>query len=114
MEKLLDLARMLSSGRFGERGLAEVRNIEQEFVDVVTFAPADQIVAVLHTVLDEDWMGLPVWARNLAYRMACLQRPDDVALLREAATDLRNFGPDWNDIASAMNERAESLEKNQD
>ncbi|MFC8297305.1 hypothetical protein [Micromonospora orduensis] len=114
MEKLLDLARMLSSGRFGERGLAEVRNIEQEFVEVVTFAPADQIVAVLHTVLDEDWMGLPVWARNLAYRMACLQRPDDVALLREAATDLRNFGPDWNDIASAMNERAESLEKDQD
>ncbi|MCG5434586.1 hypothetical protein [Micromonospora foliorum] len=114
METLLDLARTLSSGQFGERGLAEVRNIEQEFVEVITFTPADEIVAVLHTVLDEDWMGLPVWARNLAYRMACLQRPDDVALLREAATDLRNFGPDWDEIAAALNERAESLEKDQD
>ncbi|OKI84561.1 hypothetical protein [Micromonospora sp. CB01531] len=114
METLLDLARTLASDQFGEQGLAEVRNIEQEFVEVVTFAPADEIVAVLHTVIDENWIGLPVWARNLAYRIACLQRPDDVALLREAATDLRNFGPDWNDIASAMKERAESLEKNQD
>ncbi|MFU8874457.1 hypothetical protein [Micromonospora sp. SL4-19] len=114
METLLDLARTLASDQFGERGLAEVRNIEQEFVEVVTFAPADEIVAVLHTVIDENWIGLPVWARNLAYRIACLQRPDDAALLREAATDLRNFGPDWNDIAAAMKERAESLEKNQD
>ncbi|MEU5725911.1 hypothetical protein [Micromonospora sp. NPDC047738] len=114
MGTLLDLARTLASDQFGEQGLAEVRNIEQEFVEVVTFAPADEIVAVLHTVIDENWIGLPVWARNLAYRMACLQRPDDVALLREAATDLRNFGPDWNEIAAALKERAESLEKNQD
>jgi hypothetical protein len=113
VEPLLDLARTLASGQFGERGLAEVRNIEQEFVEVITFASADEIVAVLHTVIDEDWTGLPVWARNLAYRMACLQRPDDVALLREAAADLRNFGPDWNDIAAALNERAELLAENQ-
>lgn len=114
MDTLLDLARTLASDHFGERGLAEVRNIEQEFVEVVTFASADEIVAALRVVLDENWMGLPVWARNLAYRMACLQRPDDVALLREAATDLRNFGPDWNELAAALEERADLLENNQD
>ncbi|MFE6806969.1 hypothetical protein ACFVEN_35750 [Streptomyces sp. NPDC057681] len=33
-------------------------------------------------------MAMPVWARNLAFRLACLQRPDDPELLREAAADL--------------------------
>ncbi|MEU9191275.1 hypothetical protein AB0D14_43705 [Streptomyces sp. NPDC048484] len=26
---------------------------------------------MLGDVLDEDWMALPPWARNLAYRLAC-------------------------------------------
>lgn len=38
------------------------------------------------------------WARNLAYRLACLQRPDDPRLLREAAADLLCFGPDWENV----------------
>lgn len=108
MGKLLELARALSSRELGSRGLANVREVEQDFVEVITFASADEIIAVLHTVLDEDWIGLPVWARNLAFRLACLQRPYDAALLREAAGDLLSFGPDWDDVAASMQGGAQS------
>ena len=77
---------------------------------MVTFADPDQILDTLHQVISDDWMGLPVWARNLAYRLACLQRPDDPALQREAAIDLRCFGPDWDDISDALIQQAERLE----
>lgn len=66
---------------------------------------------MLRTVLDEDWIGLPVWARNLAYRLACLQKPDDPSLLREAAADLLAFGPDWDHIATELKNQAEELER---
>jgi len=88
MGRMLDLARLLSSREVGSRGIAGVREIEQEFIELLTFAPAEEIVSMLRTVLDEDWIGLPLWARNLAYRLACLQKPDDPSLLREAAADL--------------------------
>ncbi len=110
MGKLLELARELSSRRLGDQGIARVREIEQEFVEVVTFASAEEIVSTLHTVLGEDWIGLPVWARNLAFRLACLQRPDDAALLREAAGDLLNVGPDWDGVAASLHEQAARLE----
>jgi hypothetical protein len=35
---------------------------------------------------------LPVWARNLAYRLLCLQCPEDPTLLREAGIDLYLHG----------------------
>lgn len=111
MGRLLDSARLLSSRELGARGVAAVRDVEQEFVEQVTFAPAEEIVAMLHTVLEEDWIGLPVWARNLAYRLACLQNPDDPTVLREAASDLRAFGPDWDDVAAALRTQADNLEQ---
>jgi hypothetical protein len=55
-------------------------------------------------------MALPPWARNLAYRLACLQRPDDPQLLREAASDLLSFGPDWDTFAEDLKRRAAELE----
>ncbi len=64
----------------------------RDFVEQVTFAAADDIIGMLQQVLAVDWMALPPWARNLSYRLACLQRPDDVELLREAAADLLSFG----------------------
>lgn len=70
----------------------------REFVEKLTFASADEILAMLRDVLAEDWTALPPWARNLAYRLACLQRPDDPRLLREAAADLLCFGPDWENV----------------
>ncbi|RKN49756.1 hypothetical protein D7193_32315 [Micromonospora costi] len=69
---------------------------------------------MLDVMLEEDWMGLPVWARNLAFRLACLQRPEDVELLRVAACDLHAFGPDWDAIAAELHRRADRLEAGQD
>ncbi|MGW2378227.1 hypothetical protein [Kitasatospora sp. NPDC001683] len=53
---------------------------------------------------------LPVWTRNLAYRLLLLQRPDDPALLREAASSLHLHGPDWDHIAEELTHRADTLE----
>ncbi|MFJ3593317.1 hypothetical protein ACIQUY_31060 [Streptomyces sp. NPDC090231] len=64
---------------------AESRQISEEgrdFIEKLTFATADEILTMLRELLAEDWMALPPWARNLAYRLACLQRPDDPPLLR--------------------------------
>ena len=82
----------------------------REFIEAVTFAAPEEILQSLRQVLSDDWMGLPVWARNLAYRLACLQRPDDPGLLREAAADLLSFGPDWDDIAEELKARSARLE----
>jgi hypothetical protein len=52
----------------------------------------------------------PVWLRSLAYRLACLQEPNNPSLLRRAAADLKFVGPDWNDVADELLGRAEALE----
>ncbi|MFC0006494.1 hypothetical protein [Micromonospora siamensis] len=104
---LLELARLVAGRRYSER-------VASAYVEVVTFASADEIVAMLKVMLEEDWMGLPPWARNLAFRLACLQRPSDVELLRIAATDLHAFGPDWDDIAAEMQRRADRMEAGQE
>ncbi|MEK8106423.1 hypothetical protein NKG94_16590 [Micromonospora sp. M12] len=81
----------------------------RDFTEQVTFATADEIVVMLREVLTDDWMALPPWARNLAYRLACLQRPDNPELLREAAADLLSFGPDWDDHAERLKDQANRL-----
>lgn len=53
---------------------------------------------------------LPVWIRNLAYRLLLVQRPDEPALLREAAQNLWQHGPDWDGIAADRDRQAEELE----
>ncbi len=102
------LGRALDEAGAGSR---EVRDAVREFVEAVTFAGADEIRAMLREVLAEDWMALPPWARNLAWRLACLQRPDDAGLLREAAADLLCFGPDWDEEAADLQRRAAELEQ---
>ncbi|MEU4679164.1 hypothetical protein [Micromonospora sp. NPDC023737] len=104
---LLELARLLAGRVYSER-------VASAYVEVVTFAAADEIVAMLDVMLEEDWIGLPVWARNLAFRLACLQRPEDVELLRVAANDLHAFGPDWDGIAAELRRRADRLEAGQE
>ncbi|WP_198041507.1 hypothetical protein [Micromonospora chokoriensis] len=81
----------------------------REFIEQVTFASADEITAMLREVLADDWMALSPWARNLAYRLACLQRPDDPELLREASVDLLSFGPDWDEYADRLKDQADRL-----
>lgn len=85
---------------------------ELDFLEAVTFADADDIVRSLRQAFDQDWMGLPVWVRNLAFRLACLQRPNDADLHRQAAADLRSFGPDWDEVADELVAHAERLDQN--
>jgi hypothetical protein len=80
------------------------------FVERVTFATADDIRRMLRDVLADDWMALPPWARNLSYRLACLQEPGDLELLREAAADLYSFGPDWDEHAQRLRDMADGVE----
>ncbi|MEU6811479.1 hypothetical protein ABZ920_21310 [Streptomyces sp. NPDC046831] len=102
-----DLGRAIDAADASSRPL---RDAVRDFTEKVTFASADEILSMLRQVLAEDWMALPPWARNLAYRLACLKRPDDPDLLREAAADLLCFGPDWDDEAEALKRRAAELE----
>jgi hypothetical protein len=88
--------------------------VARAYVEVVTFASANEIVAMLNVMLEEDWMTLPVWARNLALRLACVQRPEDAELLRAAAGDLYSFGPDWDTIAEDLSRPADALAAGRD
>jgi len=96
-----------SNGNADGRTRLAMRN----YAELVTFAPVDEILDMLEVVFAEDWMAMPPWARNLAYRLAVLQRPDDAALLREAAADLFSFGPDWDPHAERLEEQAARLEE---
>ncbi|MER6345057.1 hypothetical protein ACWC10_06230 [Streptomyces sp. NPDC001595] len=81
------------------------------FVEELTFADADAILALMRELCPQVVDGyLPVWVRNLAYRLLLLQRPDEPALMREAALNLWMHGPDWDDIAKDLEERADALE----
>ncbi|MDI2124594.1 hypothetical protein [Yinghuangia seranimata] len=84
---------------------------EHFFVEELTFADADAILAMLRELCPQIVDGLlPVWVRNLAYRLVLLQRPDEPALLREAAQSLWMHGPDWDHIATGLVARAEVVE----
>ncbi|WP_033343160.1 hypothetical protein [Catenuloplanes japonicus] len=84
---------------------------DRSFVEELTFADADAIVAMLHELSPHLVDGLlPVWIRNLAYRLALLQRPDDPQLLREAAQSLWLYGPEWDGIAAGLEARAAALD----
>ncbi|GGL86350.1 hypothetical protein [Micromonospora yangpuensis] len=93
-----------------ESGLNDKVGAMRTFVERVTFASADEIVSVLREIATEDWMAMPPWARNLAFRLACLQLPTDVAILREAAADLLSFGPDWDVYAYELQGQADRIE----
>ncbi|MBY8850890.1 hypothetical protein K7G98_21890, partial [Saccharothrix sp. MB29] len=80
------------------------------FVEELTFADAESILTMLRTLCPNVVDGLlPVWARNLAYRLVLLQRPDEPALLREAALNLWLHGPDWDDVAADLERQADAL-----
>lgn len=87
-----------------------ISDTAREFVELLTFATPEDIVEMLHHSISKDVMGLPIWVRNLAYRLACLQRPEDAQLLREASRDLYLFGPDWDDISASLEARANHMD----
>ncbi|MGC4759116.1 hypothetical protein [Micromonospora trifolii] len=84
---------------------------EYYFVEELTFADAEAILAMLRELCPNLVDGLlPVWVRNLAYRLVLLQRPNQPALMREAADSLYMHGPDWDDLAAELRSRADALE----
>jgi hypothetical protein len=101
---LLALARALV-GSPTDRGAA------RSFVEHATFAAPAELVSTLETSIAEDFLGLPPWARNLLFRLACLQSPGDAALRRQAAADLRAFGPDWDAEADRLDAEADEIER---
>ncbi|MEU8240143.1 hypothetical protein AB0C07_18005 [Actinoplanes missouriensis] len=106
---LITAARHLIASRDGVDHRAEADAMRQ-YIETVTFTPADEILIVLREIATGDWMAMPPWARNLAYRLACLQRPADVSVLREAAGDLLSFGPDWDNHAHELHRQADEIE----
>ncbi|MFE3270353.1 hypothetical protein [Streptomyces sp. NPDC059215] len=84
---------------------------EHYFIEELTFADADEILAMLHELSPHMMEGrLPVWVRNLSYRLVVLQRSDQPALMREAAENLWLHGPDWDSIAADLDRHADVLE----
>jgi hypothetical protein len=108
MSKLEALADQMIA-EFDAATACTISNTAREFIEVLTFAEPGEIRAMLRRTMDADLMGLPVWARNLAFRLATLQQPEDARLLRDASVDLHMFGPDWDDIAGELAARAERL-----
>ncbi|MEV6767946.1 hypothetical protein AB0N05_04860 [Nocardia sp. NPDC051030] len=110
---LTEHARCLYGDEFHPTTECAEEHDERTFFNELTFADADAILAMLRELSPNIADGfLPVWIRNLAYRLAVLQRPDDPAVLREAADSLYMFGPEWDGIAADLRRRAKDLEKN--
>ena len=83
----------------------------RRFIEHATFAAPGELVPTLETSIAEDFLGLPPWARNLLFRLACLQSPEDANLRRRAASDLRAFGPDWDGEADRLDAEADRIEQ---
>ncbi|WP_246248075.1 hypothetical protein [Micromonospora maritima] len=111
MKSLTELALDLCSDlEHPERPGSHINDATRDFIEVLTFADADTIMAMIRETIPDLTGDLPVWARNLAYRLACLQRPHDAELLRAAGADLYCHGPDWDAHAGELRRRADELD----
>jgi hypothetical protein len=91
--------------------IAERIEAERRFTEVLTFSSFNEIVEMLDTALANYWIEFPVWARNLAFRLASLLQPHNAEIRRRAAADLRCFGPDWDAEADRLVKEAETIER---
>jgi hypothetical protein len=109
---LTEHARCLYGDEYRSKPECDREHREHYFVDELTFADADVILAMLRELCPNVVDGyLPVWIRNLAYRLVLLQRPDEPSLMREAADSLYMHGPDWDDIATDLRCQADALDR---
>ncbi len=104
MNKLIQETKVFLDAISGKQNLKDREEIETtyRFIEVLTFSSKKDIEEMLAYFLGKDFLGLPVWVRNLAYRLACLQDPEDKELLKAAAYDLQSFGPDWDSEATKL------------
>ncbi|GAA2069822.1 hypothetical protein GCM10009801_20000 [Streptomyces albiaxialis] len=108
---LTEHARCLYGDEYRDTPACAAEHREHLFVEELTFADPDAILAMLRELSPHLVDGLlPVWIRNLAYRLVLLQRPDEPELMREAARSLWLHGPDWDGVAADLERRADALE----
>jgi hypothetical protein len=108
---LTEHARCVFGDEYRPRPECGLEHHEHHLIEQLTFADADSILAMLRELTPNVVDGLlPVRVRNLAYRLLLLQRPDEPALMREAAQSLWLHGPEWDDIAQDLERRADALE----
>ncbi|MFF8775105.1 hypothetical protein [Kitasatospora sp. NPDC015120] len=108
---LTEHARCLWGDEYHPTPACDREHDEHYFIEELTFADADAILAMLRELCPHVVDGqLPVRIRNLAYRLVLLQWPGQPALLREAAQNLWLHGPDWDNIAAELTQEAEELE----
>ncbi|MGW0789503.1 hypothetical protein ACWD04_14895 [Streptomyces sp. NPDC002911] len=107
---LTEHARCLHGDEYRPTPECSLEHREHYFVEDLTFADADSILAMLRELCPHTVDGhLPVWVRNLACRLVLLQRPEEPALMREAARNLWMHGPDRDEIAVGLMKRADAL-----
>ncbi|XIE81559.1 hypothetical protein AB6O49_34235 [Streptomyces sp. SBR177] len=108
---LTDHARCVFGDEYRPTPPCDREHDEDFFIEELTFADADAILAMLRELCPSLADGyLPVRIRNLAYRLVLLQKPDEPALMREAASGLYLHGPDWDDVAAELERRADALD----
>jgi hypothetical protein len=79
------------------------------FIEELTFASEPELRNFVGMLWEDPISMLPVWARNLAYRLLCLQCPNDPDVLESAAADLFAHGPDWDAEAERLKAKAKRL-----
>jgi hypothetical protein len=91
--------------------LRDMSALEARFIELLTFAAAEDVIVLLEHIHQTDFLSMPVWMRNLAFRLVCLQQPMNATIRRAAALDLRCFGPDWDVIADQLEQDAILIEQ---
>jgi hypothetical protein len=66
----------------------------EHFMIELSFSTPDEIREFLASTLGKDFLSLPLWMRTVAYRLICLQDPNNIELKKAAAYDLLSFGRD--------------------
>lgn len=67
--------------------------------------------ATLRMTIDQNYhIEVPVWVRMLAYRLAYLQKPHDILLLKRMILGLWRYGPDWDDEARKLESELKNIE----
>lgn len=91
---------------------SDMDDADRHFIEQLTFSTFDESVDLLDRVDSSYWTEFPVWARNLAYRLASLLEPENVAIRERAAAGMRAFGPDWDEEADRLEAEAVRLRQN--
>ena len=84
-------------------------HVQMYFIEKLTFASEPELRSFVEKLWLDPFSMLPVWARNLAYRLLCLLCPDDPDVLESAAADLLTHGPDWDAEAELLKAKANQL-----